>query len=46
MYALELSDANICTKFQANIFIFDCTVAEKTGNGDGVTFFKRDFRYL
>ena len=43
--SLELY-TNKCTEFQANIFTFDCAMAEEPGNGNDVTFLKRDFWYF
>ena len=38
IYVIELCVTNRFTKFQANIFIFGCAMAQKLGEGDDVTF--------
>ena len=38
IYVIELCVINRCTKFQTNIFIFGCAMAQKPGKGDDVTF--------
>ena len=38
IYSIELYTNYQCTKFEANIFISGCAMAQKTGKGDGVTF--------
>ena len=43
IYVIELCVTNRCTKFQANIFIFGCAMAQKPGKGDDVTFLNRIF---
>ena len=40
MYLIEPCANNSCTKFQANIFIFGCTMAQRPGEGNDVTFRK------
>ena len=40
---MELSATNICAKFQANAFIFDCAMPKKPGNDNDVTILKPDF---
>ena len=43
IYIIELCVTNMCTEFQANIFIFGCAMAQKPGEGDDVTFLNRIF---
>ena len=43
IHVIELCVTNRCTKFQANIFIFGCAMAQKPGEGDDVTFLNRIF---
>ena len=43
IYVIELCVTNSCTKFQANILIFGCAIAQKPGKGDDVTFLNRIF---
>ena len=43
MYIIEACAISMCTKFQANIFIFGCAMAQKPSNGNDVTFLKLDF---
>ena len=38
IYIIELCATNVCTKFQANIFIFDCAMAHKPSNVYDVIF--------
>ena len=38
IYVIELCVPNMCTKLQANIFIFSCATAQKPGKCDDVTF--------
>ena len=42
IYILELCATSMCTKFQANIFIFGCAMAQKPSDGNDVTFLKFD----
>ena len=46
IHVIELCVTNRCTKFQANIFIFGCAMAQKPGEGDDVTFLNRIFWHL
>ena len=39
----ELYTSNMCTKFEANIFIFGCARPQKPSKDDDVTFAKRRF---
>ena len=43
IYVIERCITNKCTKFQANIFIFGCAMAQKPGEGDDVTFWNHIF---
>ena len=43
IYSIELYTNYQCTKFQANIFISGCAMAQKPGKGDDVTFLNRIF---
>ena len=43
IYVIELCVTNSCTKFQANIFIFGCEMAQKPIDGNDVIFLKLDF---
>ena len=38
MYIIELRATSMCTKFQANTFIFGCAMAQKPSNDNDVTF--------
>ena len=38
IYDIELCVTNSCTKFQANIFIFGCEMAQKSIDGNEVIF--------
>ena len=38
IYIIELCATSMCTKFQANIFIFGCAIAQKPSNGNDITF--------
>ena len=38
IHIIELSANSRCTKFQANIFIFGCAMAQKPGKGNDVAF--------
>ena len=38
IYVIELRITNSCIKFQANIFLFGCAMAQKPGKCDDVTF--------
>ena len=40
---MELYTNYQCAKFQSNIFIFSCAMAQKRGKGDDVTFLNRIF---
>ena len=46
IYVIEIHTNNTHTKFQNNIFAFDCAMAKKTGDGDDVTFLKCSFWHL
>ena len=41
--SIELYANCQCTKFQVNIFISGCAMAQRPGKGDDVTFFNRIF---
>ena len=43
VHAIELSVTNMCAKFQANIFIFGCAIAQKPSNSSEVSFLRLDF---
>ena len=43
IYVIKIHTNNKHTTFQSNIFIFGCAMAKKTGNGDDVTYLKRNF---
>ena len=43
MFIIDLCGTNMCTKFQANIFIFGRARAQKQSNCYDVTFLKLDF---
>ena len=38
IYSMKLYSNKQCTRFQANIFILGCAMAQKSGKGDDVTF--------
>ena len=40
IYVIGIHASNTHTKFQRNIFVFDCAMAEKPGKGDDVTLLK------
>ena len=40
---IEISVTNMCTKFQANIFIFCCTMTKKPSNGNDAIFLNSIF---
>ena len=46
LHIIELYSNNQCTKFQANIFIFGCAMAQKPCKGDDTTFLKRNFWHV
>ena len=37
-YIIELRATSMCTKFQANMFIFGCAMAQKPSSGNDATF--------
>ena len=43
IFVIELSVTNSCTKFQANIFIFGCEMAQKPIDGNDVIFWNSIF---
>ena len=43
IYSAELYTNYQCTKFQANVFISGCAMAQKPGKGDDVTFLNHIF---
>ena len=43
IYSIALYTYNKCIKFQANMLMFGCAMAQKSYKGGGVTFFKHIF---
>ena len=43
IYVIELCVTNSCTKFQANIFLFGCEIAQKPIDGNDVIFLNSIF---